>query len=287
MAKNNNQTLDDIANNLSIEAINEYNRLSSLCPGPFPFLHAFSDKGIVNNLILYEDKTWMWSLPASSVFKYSILYQHGTIRIGTFDPHRKLQGIGYIKIPNTLQYEGEFLNDLFHGTGSCKYDNNSINYCESAQWTNGQPVGIVTIIYSNKDIYTGDYYDNQPHGNGTIKLHTKITYIGNFSHGDATGNGIIYYNNGDIYSGQCAKCLPHGFGTILYTNGDSFKGKWIHGIQQQRDLALADLIISPIKKKKNRSHSYKTLSLSSFSDLVIQNAIDKILIIKSALDDKL
>jgi hypothetical protein len=184
-------------------------------------------------------------------------------------------------MPHGLTYEGDFLNDLFHGTGSCKNNNNcsslaDIIYCESAKWNKGQLEGYVKIIYANKDIYIGNYYNNQPHGKGTMKFHYKTTYTGDFSKGAATGRGYIYYNNGDIYKGHCLNGLPHGLGTILYTNGDSYKGSWSQGIRQQQQ-SHDDTIDDSRKRIIIPKPVARTLKLSSYTQDVIDEAINKIL----------
>jgi hypothetical protein len=276
-------SFQDILQRLSIEALEEYNRMASICKGPFPYTHFFYSDNLAtkNQIVFYQDKAWMWSLPEATHFCYSILYHPSdqTTRIGFFDSERRQQGYGFVKMA-TATYEGDFVNNLYHGTGSCRNNDPTtatITYCESASWHKGQLQGHVKIIYSNKDIYIGDYQNNQPHGKGTMKFHTKTTYTGTFSFGKATGFAYIYYNNGDIYKGQCVNGLPHGFGIILYNDGDTFTGNWVDGFSQRTKPCLNDFIFPSLlktKKKKNKND----LNLSSLSQETIKKAIDKILL---------
>lgn len=253
---------------ITSDVIKTNSLLASVCLGPFPFKF----KSGSSTSTYFKDKSiWMITPHNEQV---SILYNKECIRIGSFDDALLLQGYGFVIYHDSkIIKQGNFKDDKLYGEGFIKTPSSSsfsssIIYQYSDFWKNDVVIGHTKIVYANKDIYTGDYYDNQPHGKGTLHIHDQLTYIGHFSQGDATGYGTIKYINGDVYVGHCLKGVPHGFGFMMYNNPnqDSFRGHWIHGLSQR-------LPYSPIMSPKTGFLNLHTLPQAS-----IQNAIDKLLI---------
>ena len=246
------------------DVINTNALLASVCLGPFPFKF----KSVSSTFTYFKDKSIWMMTPHNEQF--SIVFNKECIRIGSFDDALLLQGYGFLIYHDSkIIKQVNFKDDKLHGKGFLKTSSSTtshiIIYQYSDYWNNDVVIGHTKIVYTNKDTYTGDYYDNQPHGKGTLHIHDRLTYTGHFSQGDATGYGTIKYTNGDVYVGHCLKCTPHGFGLMIYNNKnqDSFRGNWIHGISQR----------SPIFSPKNGF-----LNLQALPQASIQNAIDSILL---------
>lgn len=73
-------------------------------------------------------------------------------------------------------YEGEFKDNMYHGTGK--------------------------FLYSNGDVYLGDWQDNAYHGKGVLSYQNSDKYDGEYRFGKACGYGIYSYASGDRYEGE-------------------------------------------------------------------------------------
>ncbi|CDW71111.1 phosphatidylinositol-4-phosphate 5- [Stylonychia lemnae] len=103
-------------------------------------------------------------------------------------------------------YDGEWLNDAFHGKGKLTFKSFSkgdkgITF--EGQFDSGHQTSYGKLIHPNGDIYQGDLDEQKMHG-----------------------KGILYKANGDIYDCQWIDDRKEGTGFIQYSNGDSFKGEF-------------------------------------------------------------
>ncbi|KAJ8421679.1 hypothetical protein Cgig2_026667 [Carnegiea gigantea] len=110
-------------------------------------------------------------------------------------------------------------------------------------------------VFSNGDMYTGEWLDNLPHGhgkyswndgcvyegqwqkgktmgNGKFSWPSGAIYEGNFKKGYMDGKGSYTGSNGETYRGSWVMNFKHGHGTMNYPNGDSYEGDWRRGVQE-------------------------------------------------------
>ena len=103
-----------------------------------------------------------------------------------------------ILLPDSALYEGEYLNNLFHGNG--------------------------TLTWRNGDIYEGDFHKGLMHGKGRIKFVSGDEYEGGFIDGEWNGDGVFRAAAGDEYKGQFKNGMFSGKGRYQATNGDVYDG---------------------------------------------------------------
>ena len=110
-----------------------------------------------------------------------------------------------MKWPNNIYYKGEFSNNLFHGKGFLKGNNDNT--------------------------YTGNFSKGVYNGEGEFKwvkgVKTAI-YKGNYSWGKKDGKGTLSWDNGNKYYGCWESGLPHGEG-IFETKNRKYHGNWRSG----------------------------------------------------------
>ena len=101
---------------------------------------------------------------------------------------------GKIIFANGNIYEGDFVNDNFHGKGC--------------------------FTYASGDKYSGDFEENKKSGQGECcwLVHDLIT-------ADLWAcTGLYTWRNGDRYQGSWRLNVKHGFGIASYLNGDCYEG---------------------------------------------------------------
>ncbi len=75
------------------------------------------------------------------------------------------------------------------------------------------------LIYSNGDIYEGDFIDGYQTGKGKLIYSNGDIYEGDVIDGKIHGKGKITYYNGVIYEGEINNGKPHGMGKKTFPNG--------------------------------------------------------------------
>ena len=185
---------------------------------------------------------------------------------GTFAPGGKFHGSrGKLAKSNGSTYEGEFRNNLYHGSGKMTYPDSSVY---TGEFREGKRHGVGTLLLGaanhegdgvEKDVrpsYSGDWRNDLREGEGTEKLPTGDVYQGHFSNNRPHGIGIlkdmdgntkegifrygaacdgpgwtITYANGDKYVGCVVNMKPHGIGTMKYNSGrkGAYNGEFERG----------------------------------------------------------
>ncbi|OUO01360.1 MORN repeat-containing protein [Bacteroides clarus] len=84
-------------------------------------------------------------------------------------------------------------------------------------------------IYSNGNIYEGEWKKGVPNGLGKMIYANGNIYEGNWISGIIEGKGKMTYANGDIYEGTWKMSTPNGFGKMTHKNGDWYEGEWYNG----------------------------------------------------------
>lgn len=82
-----------------------------------------------------------------------------------------------------------------------------------------------SMIYTNGDVYTGEWLDNKRCGHGTIKYADGRVYEGEWDEDAMTGCGHLVYPTGDQYEGCFAKNQRNGVGVeVTVTTKEKYTG---------------------------------------------------------------
>jgi hypothetical protein len=140
-------------------------------------------------------------------------------------------GRGYMSYKNGCIYIGQFVNDMRHGQGKCKYPNNLGYY--TGQWYKNVKFGVGTMTYANGNVYVGEWSNDRHHGKGklTMKGGTQL-YEGDFVHNKKHGRGVQTNNaiDGDVYIGLWYNDLRHGIGMLKSNDGRISHCLYHHGV---------------------------------------------------------
>ena len=80
--------------------------------------------------------------------------------------YNKKNGNGILYYNNTILYNGQWLNNSYHGYGELFFSNGNIQY--QGEWNNNHKSGLGILFYKNKNIkYEGQWLNNIPNGFGT------------------------------------------------------------------------------------------------------------------------
>jgi hypothetical protein len=139
------------------------------------------------------------------------------------------------------------------------------NKCVSGDCVNGKG----KMVYSNGNIYEGDFVSGIPEGYGTTNFANGSIYTGQFSNGKTDGQGVFKVKDGGIYSGQFSKNLFHGKGKYTFPDGGIYDGNWVNGIREgQGKMTFADGGIydgSWVNGKREGQGTYTTKDGSYYS----------------------
>lgn len=104
------------------------------------------------------------------------LYPNGDLHIGSYDTHSRRTGYGtftyYFGDIKTKKYEGYWLNETFHGQGTCKYFFPLKERYEGS-WEQGKRHGMGTHIFADKSKYEGHWKRDMRQGDGTLTFQTQ------------------------------------------------------------------------------------------------------------------
>lgn len=148
-------------------------------------------------------------------------------------------------------YEGELLNNKFHGKGS--YFHNEEGQFKGdrveGQFLNGE-ISKGTYFFSNGSKYSGTFKDGLRHGFGKEFIASGDSYEGIYSNGIIQGKGTYIWSNGDKYVGSFHNARRNGFG-IAYFAKERFEGNFkddeYHGVgtyfHASGDVSTAEYIL--------------------------------------------
>lgn len=157
----------------------------------------------------------------------------------------KMEGIGKLVQPYGDEYEGGFLNGLYHGKGvlvSKKHYGLLVEKYEG-NFEHGMKSGHGKLLLSNSATYEGSFLQGKFHGKGIYKSgpnqlsgRNGYSYDGQWDTGKIHGTGTESYPSGARYEGQFSNGRKHGFGSYsgngLTNGGYNYNGQWVHGIRQ-------------------------------------------------------
>lgn len=84
--------------------------------------------------------------------------------------------------------------------------------------------GYGKAVYSNGEIYEGQWRQGQYEGEGTLILQDGSVYKGHFHHTDL--QGTVHFSNGDIFEGFLTNRVFSGQGVYTFKNGDRLEGNF-------------------------------------------------------------
>ncbi|KAL0454442.1 UNVERIFIED_CONTAM: Phosphatidylinositol 4-phosphate 5-kinase [Sesamum latifolium] len=79
-------------------------------------------------------------------------------------------------------------------------------------------------IFSNGDVYSGDFKGMLPHGKGKYAWSDGTVYEGDWEEGKMSGKGKIFWPSQVRYEGDFSGGYLHGFGTFIDSDGSIYKG---------------------------------------------------------------
>nr|GLL48639.1 phosphatidylinositol 4-phosphate 5-kinase 4-like [Ipomoea trifida] len=84
-------------------------------------------------------------------------------------------------------------------------------------------------VYSNGDVYEGEFHKGKCSGSGVFYYHLSGRYEGEWIGGKYDGYGIETWAKGRRYRGQYRQGLRHGVGVYRSSTGDVYAGEWCNG----------------------------------------------------------
>lgn len=140
-------------------------------------------------------------------------------------------GRGRMQFPNADVYDGEWLDDLFHGEGSFYSNESGDSY--RGEWKAGLRHGRGVEVAYGKSHYDGMFADNKRHGFGVLKLNDNSQrYEGEFARGLFDGQGKLSLGNGTSHTGGFKEGCCHGQVESVFPNGNKYSGQYFKGIQK-------------------------------------------------------
>ncbi|CDI85071.1 MORN repeat-containing protein, putative [Eimeria praecox] len=200
--------------------------------------------------------------PASGYAKY--LYSNGDCYEGQFWASQR-HGDGVYCSADGMRYDGSWVSDERHGHGVLAHE--SVGYLYVGQWQHNKKSG-EGHLYSRKERYWGQFFDNKYHGRGRYVQREGLEYEGEFAKGRFEGLGKLsisrdegkqnfgecrkgvvirgsfeggkvtgvvnaVYADGRTYTGELSPetLLPEGTGSMLYRDSCLYEGRWRNGMR--------------------------------------------------------
>ncbi|KAI3812755.1 hypothetical protein L1987_17467 [Smallanthus sonchifolius] len=116
-------------------------------------------------------------------------------------------------------------------------DNASKKTCPSVVWSIGSKTrfeentdsGFLVKVYSNGDVYEGEFYKGKCSGSGVYYYNLNGRYEGDWVDQKYDGYGVETWAKGSRYRGQYRQGLRHGYGVYRFYTGDMYAGEWFKG----------------------------------------------------------
>ncbi|QUI21675.1 hypothetical protein HZI73_04925 [Vallitalea pronyensis] len=161
-----------------------------------------------------------------------------------------------------LKYEGELLNDMYHGVGKAYRDQGQLKY--DGQWKEGKYHGYGKSYLLDELEYDGQWQDGKRHGSGKYYVRGKLIYDGEWKNGKRHGTGKLLDDGQLVYEGGWQDNEWYGYG-IWYVDPDqkygfTYEGEWdgddLHGTGKQYDKEGNIVYIG--EWKYNKKHGFGT-----------------------------
>mgnify|MGYP000879381992 FL=1 len=143
-------------------------------------------------------------------------------------------------------YEGEFVENVFNGTGRITYDNGTIYYGMfldgkrhgagrltlpggtkyEGYWENDRKNGKGLQNWSDGRSYVGDWVNGKIEGVGEYNWPDGSKYLGEWKQGKFEGPGEYLIANEGRYEGYFSRGKMEGRGRFYWDNGTTYEGEW-------------------------------------------------------------
>ncbi|KAJ9549807.1 hypothetical protein OSB04_022350 [Centaurea solstitialis] len=98
-----------------------------------------------------------------------------------------------------------------------------------ARLEEGTNSGFLVKVYSNGDVYEGEFYKGKCSGSGVYYYNLNGRYEGDWVDQKYDGYGVETWAKGSRYRGQYRQGLRHGYGVYRFYTGDMYGGEWFKG----------------------------------------------------------
>jgi hypothetical protein len=122
---------------------------------------------------------------------------------GSRDSNSKMSGKGIYRFDDGGIYDGEYLDDYFHGLGVERF--------------------------ADGTTYEGEYRADKRSGHGIYRYANGSVYEGGWLNGFKSGYGSYRFASGHVYEGGCMNGLPSGYGIMRYPDGRVYEGQYLNG----------------------------------------------------------
>ncbi|XP_068635322.1 uncharacterized protein [Aristolochia californica] len=89
--------------------------------------------------------------------------------------------------------------------------------------------GLSVQVYSNGDVYEGEFHRGKCSGSGVYYYYMSGRYEGDWVDEKYDGYGVETWARGSRYRGQYRQGLRHGYGVYRFYTGDVYAGEWSNG----------------------------------------------------------
>lgn len=138
-------------------------------------------------------------------------------------------GIGKHSKPNGDVYEGQFIDNLYHGEGMFKYHESKRRF--EGQYVMGERVK-GTMRYADGSVFKGQFYHGRRHGRGSYTFKDGSRYKGDFVKDLMQGIGELRFRDGSKYVGEWKRGKHDGMGNMYSLDGVlCWAGTWKNGHQ--------------------------------------------------------
>ncbi|HMV43514.1 MAG TPA: protein kinase [Leptospiraceae bacterium] len=151
----------------------------------------------------------------------------------------KKHGYGkYFIYSMQAKYEGNFINDLYDGTGTLINFNDDelkdFNSSYVGEFKANRPDGRGTYSFKNGSYFMAEFEDGKPkHDSITFITKEKSIYKGKFKDNEGTilpdGKGILIFSDNRVYIGEFQNGEIHGTGMIILPNHKVLNGRAENG----------------------------------------------------------
>ena len=135
-------------------------------------------------------------------------------------------GSGTLTYTSGTIYKGSFKNGLRHGSGLWKHPS-GISY--NGEWQADAYHNWGKLSIPDYLFYEGDWQEGKKEGRGTQEWADGRRYLGEWQNGRMHGYGVMRYSDGSIYRGQWVEGRREGYGELTTAEGDILTGTWERG----------------------------------------------------------
>lgn len=128
-----------------------------------------------------------------------------------------------VSVRSKHRYDGEFRENLRHGTGIYVLPDGSVY---EGLWRDGTMNGRGLFRWPDGSCYDGEWKDGKRNGQGLLTASDGFTYDGTWVLNCMEGRGSATYPSGQQYHGIFSNGKREGRGTIIFSNGAVYEGRF-------------------------------------------------------------